>query len=458
MVIYIANRNSEVIATATSELPNNKTLISDTMTDDLASGVKTFECTLIATDELKTAAVSNNYLLADGQLYTIVSDDYDNLEQTISLYCEDAGLDLLNRVVGEVAKTSKTFDGWVTATLGSSSASGWTYNYTSIDKSQTKTLEYTSNASATERLLDILSNYDIEMYFTYEISGLKWISRTINFTQSRGTQENPHALYMNHDIEKIIRKRDVENLATVWQMYGKDKKPLNKLNGYAAATKDYTKRGNTFKVVGKEVRCLDAIDKWKSALDKDGRIVQTKYTNYSGAQACINYALREMVKIVDPVVTYEVSLRHIYDNAQCGDYVDILDAHNDVLLRARIITLKRSYVLGDISVTLGDYTALKSSKAELNVDAVAQIFTLSITSSAGLVGNGSLMTVLTVTVYLNGSTISSAAELPNDTMHLVWYEDGVQVADSDPRISDDGFTFTTGTITTGHTYKCELVD
>lgn len=456
MVIYIANSNSEVIATATSELPNNKTLITDTMTDDLASGVKTFECTLIASDELKAAAVSRNYLLADGQLYTIISDEYDNLEQTISLYCEDAGLDLLNRVVGEVAKTSKTFAQWVTATLGTSSQSGWTYNYTGVDKSKAKTLEYTSNASATERLLDILNNYDYEMYFTYELSGLKWVSRTINFTKSRGTKENPHALYMDHDVEKIVRKRNVDDLATVWQMYGKDKKPLNKLNNYATATKDYTRGGHTFKVVGKEVRCTDAIKKWKSALDKDGRIVQTKYTEYSGAQACINYALREMVKIVDPVVTYEVTLRSIYDGAVCGDYVDILDAHNDILLRARIITLKRSGTTGQVTVTLGDYTALKSSKAELNVDAIAQIFTLSITSSAGLTAKNSISSTLTVTVYLNGSTISSAAELP--VGHLVWYEDGVQVSSSDSRISNDGFTFTTGTLTAGHTYKCALED
>lgn len=458
MVIYIANRNSEVIATASSELPENKTLLSDQMVDNLDSGVKTFECELIATDEIKAAAVSHNYLLADGQLYTILSDEYDNLEQTISLYCEDAGLDLINRVCGEVSKTSKTFEAWVTNTLGSSSKSGWKYDFGGVDKTKTKSLEYTSASSATERLLDILDNYDAEMYFTYEIDGFKWVTRTINFTDARGESEHPHDLYMDYDVEKIRRKRDVEDLATVWVMYGKDKKPLKKLNGYATAEKNHTKKGHTFQVVGSEVRCTDAIEERRSALDKDGRIVKVKYTNYSGANACINYAVREMAKIVDPVTTYEVSLRHIYDGAQCGDIVRILDAHNEILLSARILEMKKSGITDDISVKLGDFKALKSSKAELNVDAVAQIFTLSITSSAGLVGNGSLMTVLTVTVYLNGSTISSAAELPNDTMHLVWYEDGVQVADSDPRISDDGFTFTTGTITTGHTYKCELVD
>ena len=454
MVIYFANRNSHVIATASSELPDNKTLISDNMTDDLDSGVKTYECTVIATDKLKEAAVSGNYLLADSQLYTIISDDYNNYDQTIDLYCEDAGLDLLNMICPEVAKTQKTFEQWVTSTLGSASSSGWTYNFSGLNKATKKTLEYTSATTATERLLDIINNYNAEMYFTYNIDGFNWIKRTINFTTARGNQNDVHALYMEHDIEKIIRKRNVEDLATVWVMYGKDKKPLNKLSGYSSATKNFTQNGHKFTVSGSEVRCTDAITKWTSALDKDGRIVQRKYTEYTSASSCISYAVREMVKIVDPVINYEVSLRDIYDNAQCGDKVNVLDTHNDILLSARIIKLQKSYITGKTNVTLGDYTALKSSKAALNIEGLAQIFSLSITSDVGLVAKDSISSVLTVTIYLNGSVITSADELP--VGHLVWYEDGVEIPSSDIRIADDGFTFTTGTLTVGHTYKCVL--
>ena len=325
MVIYIANRNSKVIASASSELPENKTLIDDMMEDDLDSGVKTYTCTLIATDKLKEAAVSGNYLLADSQLYTIITDDYDNYNQTISLYCEDAGLDLINMIAGEVKSTSKTLEQWVTSTIGSSSSSGWSYNFAGVNKATKKTLEYTSAQTATERLLNIIANYDAEMYFTYAIDGFKWIRRTINFTNARGKKDKPRALYMNQDVEKIIRKRSVEDLATVWVMYGKDKKGLSSLSGYKTVAKSYTKNGHKFTVSGSEVRCTDAIANWTSALDKDGRIVQRKYTEYTSASACINYALREMVKIVDPVITYEVSLRDIYDGAQCGDKVRILD-------------------------------------------------------------------------------------------------------------------------------------
>ena len=456
MIIYIANRNSEVIATASSELPENKTLISDNMTDDLNSGVKTYECTLIATDKLKETAVSGNYLLAGSQLYTIISDDYNNLDQTIDLYCEDAGLDLLNRVCGEVPAETHTLYGWINAQLGATSVSGWTYNYSGVDKNKELKLEYTSTATAMQRVLDIISNYDAEMYFTYAIDGFKWIQRTINFVSKRGNQDKVNALYMDHDVEKIVRKRNVENLATVWRMYGKDKVKLEKLSGYSSAPKSYTKDGHSFTVTGSDVICTDAASKWISKLDTDGYITQRKYSDYESATDCINYALREMVKIVDPEVNYEVTLRDLYDTAQCGDRVNILDARNEILLSARIIVLKRSYVTGKATVTLGEYVALQSSKAELIVDGLSHIYTISITSDNGLVGKDSLSTTLRVSVYLNGSVITSANELP--VGHLTWYEDGTAVSSTDPRIDDDGFTFVTGTLMTGHTYKCVLED
>lgn len=453
MVIYFANRNSRVIGTASSELPENKTLITDQMTDDLTSGIKVFECTLIATDEIKEVAVSGNYLLADSQLYTIISDDYDNSDQTIKLYCEDAGLDLLNRYCPEIAKTSKTFEQWVKASIDLEAA-GWTLNFSGVNKSATKTLEYTSVSTATSRLLDIISNYNAEMYFTYSIDGFKWIRRTINFTNARGNQENVHALYMNKDIDKIVRKRNVEDLATVWYMLGKDKVRLAKLSGYSSAQKNFTRDGHKFTVTGSDVICTDAMQKWSSSLDTDGRIVQVKQTDYTDAASCIAYAIREMVKIVDPVINYEVTLRDIYDGAQCGDRVRVLDTHNNILLAARIIGMKRSFITGQVTITLGDYTALQSSKAVLNSEMASQIYSLSITSNNGLIGKDTISTTLSVSVYFNGRVITSAADLP--TGHLVWYEDGTQVSSSDSRISDDGFTFTTGTLSTGHTYSCYL--
>lgn len=462
MVVYITSRYNKVLATASTDLPEGATILSDKMTDDVSSGVKVYECTLEATDLILQYATAGNYMLVDGSLFTIITSEYNTYDKTVSLYCEDAGLDFINKTVGEVAKTSKTFAGWITATLGSSASSGWEYVY-NVDKSAAKTLEYTSEASAITRLHDILDSYNAEMYFTYYIEGLDTVKRAINFVKRRGTKTGVN-LYIDNQVKLVRREKSIEDLATVWKVYGKDKKPLNTLTGYSTATKTYAvgdKVGaytlkHAYTVTGSEVRCTDAIKKWMSALDTDGRIVQIKYTEYSAAQSAINYALRQMEKIVDVSASYDAELIYLPEGLKCGDTVNILDAHDNILLQARILTMEHSYVTKDTNVKLGNYTELKGSKAELNADVVLQIYSLSITSSAGVIGHGSISTVLTVSVYLNGSVITDAAGLPAG--HLVWYEDGVQIADSDPRITDYGFTFTTGTLTTGHTYKCVLED
>lgn len=457
MVIYITNRTGDVLTLASTDLPNCALIIADNMTDEVSSGVKTYEVTLEATDAIRSYAIASNYLLADGTLYTIITSEYDNVERTVELYCEDAGLDLINRTCGSVAKTSKTFADWITNTLGNNS--GWTFRY-GIDKKQAKTLEYSSDQSAIERLHNILTSYGAEMYFTYTVDGLKSITRTINFVKKRGVKTGV-SLYAGKEISVIKKKESIEELATVWKMFGKDNKVLSNLTGYASATKNYpkgTKVGSLtlqhdYDVTTNYVRCKTSINKWKSTLDTDGVIMQVKYTEYANAQDAINYALREMEKIVDTKTTYEATLVYLPDGLKCGDYINILDAHNAILLSARIIKLQHSYVTGLSEVELGNYATLKGSKAELNQQ-VSQIYTLSITSSAGLVGKNSISTDLDVSIYLNGSVILSADELPSG--HIVWYEDGVLVPDTDPRISSDGFRFSTGTLTQGHTYKCVL--
>jgi len=459
MVIYIADRQGLILATAATDLPGNKTILSDKITDTIASGVKTFECTLLMTDELREAAAAGNYVMAYDRPFMIIQSTLITSSNTIELYCEDAGLSFINKIVGAVASTSKTLRGWVEATIGSEGASGWEYIFNTSEDAQ-KTLEYSSESTALERLLDIISNYKLEMFFSYTIQGMEWAKKTINFTEKRGNAESAHRLYIDKDISEIRRAEDILELATVWKMYGANDKALEKLSGYSSAIKSFETEKHTYSVVGSEVRCTDAIETWKSKLDTDGRIVQVKYTNYSKAAACIDYAVREMDKIVDPILTYEVSFVNLPDDIECGDYVYILDAADNILASARVLEWSSSESQNIREATLGDFVTLESSMADIDFSRYS-IYTLSITSSNGLTGKGSLSTDLSATVYHNGEAITQASDLQEGSMH--WYMDGTEVTnDSDPTsfpyIDDDGFTLKTGTITTGHTYICRLED
>lgn len=449
MNIYISDRNGNILKTAASDLPNNQLLINDLLTDDLQSGIKTLELELEATKEIRECAVCGNYILADSSLYTIVSSELDVSNRVNTIYCEDIGLDFRNRVCGAIAASSKTFEQWVISTIGTEAASGWNYNFNI--KNTTKKLEYTAEDNAQSRLQDILANYNAEMYFTYEIDAkFKWISRTINFVQKRGSKDI-HKFYKNKEIENIVKKENVEDLATVWRIQG-----LNKMKDYKTVDKTYPitdTRLHTYTVSGNDITCVEAKNKWKSKLDKDGIILANKTTEYKTAASAINYAIREMEKIVEPKISYEVSMLKIPREVEVGDYVNILDAEDNILVSARIQVLRKSECSKTCEIELGDFKELESKMADITFTDF-NIYTISITSSNGVVGTDSLSTVLNVIVNYNGNPITTAAELPEG--RLVWFENGVEINDS--RISNGGFTLTITNLTANTNYQVKLME
>lgn len=454
MVIYISDRFGKILDTCSNDLPQNKTLLDDKLTDDLQSGVRVFECSLVATKSIKEHAKPGNYIMAYGAPYTIITSDYNTFDGRIDLYCEGAGLDFINKIVGPVAKTQKTLKKWIEDTVGDTD---WTFNY-EIPRDQLKTLEYTAETTITERILDILKDYDAEMYFSYEINGFEWVSRTINIVRKRGDQERAHYLRINREVLGITENSDISDLATVFKIYGAEEKALSSLTGYSSAPKDYPaeegKRNHNYKVVGDEVQCVDGIDNWRSLLDKDGKITQVRTTEYKTAQDAIDYAIRELEKVVEPIITCEVEFSRLPDDLEVGDFVYIKDDIDEILLSARVLSWEKSQTRGIDSAILGDFTELENTKAKLESGSAFNVYSLSISSSNGLIGKDSLSTVLSVVVNKNGQIIDNAGDLTDG--HLVWYEGGTLIPSDDPRILDEGFKFVVDDLQTTMNYKCRL--
>ena len=87
-------------------------------TEEISEGVATFECNLdydfVNSDEeqevdVKKLAAVGNFILKQGadsseaEVYTIIDSTIDPIQKDASIYAEDAGLDLLNEVVGAYA-------------------------------------------------------------------------------------------------------------------------------------------------------------------------------------------------------------------------------------------------------------------------------------------------------------------------------------------------------------------
>ena len=108
MIVYFADRQLNIIGQASTELPEGLTVVEDMKTEDVETGVSVFECK-IPFDKKTRAAVENcaevgNYVLrshnGENELYTIIETEVDTKNQTVYIYAEDDGMDLLNDVVG----------------------------------------------------------------------------------------------------------------------------------------------------------------------------------------------------------------------------------------------------------------------------------------------------------------------------------------------------------------------
>ena len=124
MIIYFADRDLNITGQASTTLPGGFRLYEDKLTEEIASGVNIFEFKVSHNDmerlDLEGVIARSKYVLKSGgsafadkentytSLFQIIDDEYDTLAQEYYIYCEDAGLDLINKIVPEVTFKNKT--------------------------------------------------------------------------------------------------------------------------------------------------------------------------------------------------------------------------------------------------------------------------------------------------------------------------------------------------------------
>lgn len=381
MIAYIANRQGRVLCSASNLLQGN-TITDDRIADDIQSGIKTLEISILATDEIKASAVPGNFVLIgqtdlsdECMMYQIITTTLSRSSETIEIYAEDAGLDLINKIVGSWKPSGEvTLEQAVQQILGSNS-SGWAiaYGVSPTTKKGASLFDYTSEESAIARLQSVLEKFGLEMFFTYTIKGLEAIERTINIVEHRGRSEASHVFYYGDEIDEIVERISIENLATSFTLYGAEDKALASFSDYSTYSNrtitpsdpDFTgSRSHSYKVSGNSVTCIEAPELWGSNLTPDGKISQIKRTDYKSAKLLISYAITELEKVIEASRSYEITFNRIPRGVNCGDMIRIVDAHGDLYLEARLMAWEYSDTTGSFSTTLGSFSLLTSSKAE----------------------------------------------------------------------------------------------
>lgn len=372
MIIYFADRAMNILGSASTGLPKGLMITNDKKTEEIFEGVAIFECNLdynfVNPDEdeeqevdVKKLAAVGNFILKQGadssevEVYTIIDSTIDPIQKDASIYAEDAGLDLLNEVVGKYAADKAYNIAYYINKFAYDS--GFEIGINEVSN-LTRKLSWDGETTATERLLSVATQFDnAEIEFSFKVENMAVTGKYINVYRNRGNDSGV-TLTVGKEVSGFRIKSSIADLATAYRCTGGipegSENPIT-LNGYKYDDGD-------FYVEGSYVKSRKALEKWsryqiKTEKNKNdvGHIVKSfTYDTTSKSELC-NRAVSSLKKICDEAVTYEVELLYLPDGVKVGDTVSIVDDDDNIYLTARLLKLEMSESNNTKEAELGDY-------------------------------------------------------------------------------------------------------
>ena len=382
MILYFADRQTmEIAGHASTALRKGFTIIEDLKTEDVETGVSSFEARITFEKgnrlELERMAEVGNYLLrSSGEFYTIVESEVDTKNQEVWIYAEDAGLDLINEIAAEfAAASSQPITYYVNMWIADS---GFEIGLNECPDSTTRKLSWDGESTVTERLASIATQFGgYELSYSFAVDGFTVTNRYVNIHKKRG-KDVGEQLRINKEIDSIITKKSLTNLATALKCTGgtpEDKEDPVTLSGYSYDDGDFYVKNST-------VYSRKAAEKWgrfawaediNAAHDGRGYILRHySFDTLDKATLC-SHAIAELKKICDMEVNYEVDITHLPESVKVGDRINIIDDAGGLYLSTRVLQLKTSEVDQTKEAILGEYL-IKTGGISQKVEELAAKF------------------------------------------------------------------------------------
>lgn len=381
MILYFANRKMEILGSAATNLPNGIKILEDVKTEETETGVATFSCKIPFTKKTRKKAEEytevGNYLLRsngdENEFYTIIDAEIDTETRDIYVYAEDAGLELLNDIVLKVSYDSTHNQTWyVSETIKDT---GFEIGIDESDDTE-KQLSF-DEETITKRLNSITEDFGYELSFSFSVENLSITHKYVNIYKKRG-KDTGIQLRLNRDINKIITKKSVADLATALLVTGATPDGTDipvTLDGYQYDDGD-------FYVDGHYLKSRNALDRWGRVVwkndsgkmsESERHIVKTfTYDTVSQEELC-KQSIAELKKVCDISANYEVDIAKLPDDVKIGDTVNIIDDEGELYLSARVLKLEKSVADKTNAATLGDYL-IKESGISQKVEELAAQF------------------------------------------------------------------------------------
>ena len=451
MIVYFADRGLNILGHASTSLPGGLRIVEDNTIEEIDSGVNTFTCRIAYNDQsrsdLESSVQVGSFVLKSGSrafddeenvydsLYQILETEFDTESQELYLYAEDAGLELINKVVPASEQNNKTIAQMLSAFV----PADWTINLNGCPTG-TQSNTWDGENTCTERINSIAGLFDCEVYYSFIIERFEVSAKVINVTPKRGTQTATAQLRLNQEINRITTKSSIANLATALSVTGGTPEgsdtPVD-LVGYSYSYTD-PDTGDEYSVHSStgQMRNTTQMARWASAIDTDGLIVKSYTFDTTDKAVLAGQARAELQRMSYPEVNYECDFAELPDDAQVGDRVNIIDEEGELYLEARLLKIESSVTAQTQTATIGEYL-IKESGISDAVRAFAEEFAakvkdgvdgvvVAITSSGGnIFHNTQIDTTLYGSVFIGSLVITNQTDL--ETVFgagatLKWYD------------------------------------
>ena len=380
MIIYLADRHMNIVATCSNNLPKGLKFQNDLKVEDVESGVATFSVDILYDEEdaVKTAQYceSGNYVLVyddngENGFYTIIEAENNRKEHSINIYAEDGGLDLLNEVVDAYTADGPHPIAFYIEKF--SYDSGFEIGLNEVSDLN-RTLSWSGQDTCTARILSVANSFDAEIGFSFTVKNMTITHKYINIYKKRGN-ENVAQLRLNTDIDNIIVKSSISDLTTCLIPSGGT--PEGSEHPITLAGYKYDDGDIYVNELG-WVASRTALSKWsryqwETYGSYGGHIV--KYYTYdttSQSELC-NRSISYLKKYYDIIYNYEVDIAILPDNVRIGDTINIIDENGELYLNARVLKLETSSCDKTATATLGDFL-IKSGGISEKVKMIAEQF------------------------------------------------------------------------------------
>ena len=310
-MLYILDRNEQVVGLLQSNSDRNKNIYyDDVLTEMLSSGADTFTFTSIPDrDTSKKLTVGNYIAFKKGNKFKLLQiiEVNESKEDVLTkeIYCEGAGLELINTVYSGSKMDSVNIKRFLINILQDTN---WNVGY--VDSNLTKTLSLDVEEKEVYSIIqEYLYDFEAEIDFRVEIKGNRIVGRYIDVYSKRG-RNNGRRLEINRDIKSISRKVSLVNYAT--KLIGEGKNGLN--------FRDISMSGEINKPLGQN---FVVNEEAYSRINNKGKHITRKFTyDTEDAYELLRQTYKALKEYSEPKVTYEVDADILnFDDIEIGDYI-----------------------------------------------------------------------------------------------------------------------------------------